>query len=401
VAVVEPTRLGELLRHAREQAGLSQEAAAEAIGLNRVVLSYYEGGQRQPALPAASALARLYGLSLAELLEEGEAQLEPTEVLFRVAPAELSDRARAGMGQFSSLVRAYVDLVEDLGGELPGKETSPFPAARPKAGHREAARLARDVREYLGLGHGPIGDHLFEIADDVALVFRLPLGEHDGSSPSGFFYNHRRAGFCIAVNSEMSLGRQVFTLAHELAHAFFHSQGADAWISFPGAPSARERFADLFAGQLLVPEDALASAADELGTWEELADPIVAVHLQRHFGVSYATLVVRLRQENLISEDVYQELRQISPSRLALALGYEVNPADFGDYRIHPLDRFPGRLLRLFRRAVGDGLVTRGDAAETLGVSLEEVLHLLERPRVQASELRALEEIEGGARLPT
>jgi Zn-dependent peptidase ImmA (M78 family)/transcriptional regulator with XRE-family HTH domain len=398
---VEPTRLGELLRHARERAGLSQAAVAEAVGLNRVVLSYYEGGQRQPALPVASALARLYGLSLAELLEEVEAKSERTELLFRAAPAELSDRARAGMGQFSSLVRAYVDLLQDLSGGLPGKGASPLPAARPAAGRRDAARLARDVRMHLGVGDGPVGDHLFEIADDVALVFRLPLGKRDGISPSGFFYNDPRVGFCITVNSEMSLGRQVFTLAHELAHAFFHSQGADVWISFPGAPSARERFADLFAGQLLVPEDALANVVDELGVWEELADPIVAVHLQRHFGVSYATLLVRLRQENLISEEVYQELRQISPSRLALALGYEVNPADLGDYRIHPLDRFPGRLLRLVRRAIVDELVTRGDAAETLGVSLEEVLPLLERPQVQASELRALEEIEGGARIPT
>lgn len=398
---MEPTRLGELLRRARERAGLSQAAAAAAVGLNRVVLSYYESGQRQPALPIATALARLYGLNLAELLEEVEAKSERTELLFRAAPAELSDRARASMGQFSSLVGAYVDLVQDLSGELPGKGASPLPAARPAAGRRDAARLARDVRVHLGVGDGPIGDHLFEIADDVALVFRLPLGERDGISPSGFFYNHPRVGFCITVNSEMSLGRQVFTLAHELAHAFLHSQGADVWISFPGAPSARERFADLFAGQLLVPEDALANVVDELGAWEELADPIVAVHLQRHFGVSYATLLVRLRQENLISEEVYEELRQISPSRLALALGYEVNPADIGDYRIHPLDRFPGRLLRLVRRAIVDGLVTRGDAAETLGVSLEEVLHLLERPQVQASELRALEEIEGGARIPS
>jgi Zn-dependent peptidase ImmA (M78 family)/transcriptional regulator with XRE-family HTH domain len=401
VAAVELAQLGELLRRARERAGLSQEAAAEATGLNRVVLSYYERGQRQLPLPTAGALARLYGLRLAELLEGLAPPFEPTEVLFRAAPAELSDKARAGMGQFSSLVRAHAELVEDLGGELPGRETSPLPAARPMAGRREAARLARDVREHLGVGHGPIGDHLFEIADDTALVFRLPLGERNGSAPSGFFYNHPRTGFCIVVNSEMSLGRQVFTLAHELAHAFFHSQGADVWISFPGAPSARERFSDLFAGQLLVPEDALASAVDELGAWEELSDPIVAIHLQRYFGVSYATLVVRLRQENLISEDAYQELRQISPSRLALALGYAVNPADVGDYRMHPLDRFPGRLLRLFRRAVRDGLVTRGDAAETLGVSLEDVLRLLERPAVQASELRALEEIEGGARLPT
>lgn len=396
---MELSNIGRLLQRARERAGLSQEAAAEAVGLNRVVLSYYESGQRQPPLPVAVSLSRLYGLTLGELMEEAEQPPEPTEVLFRAAPAELGDRARAGMFSFSSLVRAYVDLVRDVEGVLPGREKSPFPAARPNAGRREAARLAREVREHLGVGEGPIGDHLFELADEVALVFRLPLGETQQSSPSGFFYNHPQAGFCLGVNSDMSLGRQVFTLAHELAHAFFHSQGADVWISFPQAPTARERFADYFAGELLVPADALAAAVDELGAWEERADPIVAIHLQRHFGVSYATLLVRLRQENLVSEDDYQELRQISPSKLALALGYEVNPADLGDYRIHPLDRFPARMLRLTRRAISTGVMTRGDAAETLGVTLEEILHLLDRPRVQASELRVLEEIEGGARL--
>jgi Zn-dependent peptidase ImmA (M78 family) len=248
------------------------------------------------------------------------------------------------------------------------------------------------------LGEGPVGDHLLTIADEWALVFRLRLGQTHDHSPSGFFYNHPRAGFCIVANSEMTFGRQVFTVAHELAHALFHSQSADVWISFPGAPESRERFADLFAGELLVPEDALIGAVEELGGTHQLDDPIAAVHLQRHFGVSYATLLVRLRQERLISEDAYQELRDVSPSKLALALGYEVNPADLGDYRIHSLDRVPRRMLRLVSNALAKGVMTRGDAADSLGVSTEDILQLLDRPRANPSEVRALEEIEGGAR---
>jgi Zn-dependent peptidase ImmA (M78 family)/transcriptional regulator with XRE-family HTH domain len=398
VAGVEHWNLGDLLRRARERSGLSQQAAADAIGLNRVMVSYYEGGRRQPSLPIAGALARLYGLDLADLLEQAAPRPEPADVLFRAASTTLSARARAGMAEFSSLARAYTELVDDLGGELPGRGGSPFPEARPNAGRKEAARLARELRDHLAVGDGPLGDHLFQVAGDVALVFRLPLGEDDGS-PSGFFYNHARAGFCLTVNSEMSLGRQVFTVAHELAHAFFHSQGSDVWISFPQAPAARERFADFFAGQVLVPEDALANAVDELDAWDELEDPIVAVHLQRHFGVSYATLLVRLRQEGFVTAREYQELRQISPSRLAVALGYEVNPADLGDHAMRPFDRFPGPMVRLVRRAVGEGLITTGDAAETLGLSREEILALLDRPRARPSELRALEEMEGGARL--
>jgi len=395
---VELGGIGQVLRTARERAGLTQEAAAEAAGLNRVVLSYYETGDRQPSLAVLSGLARLYGLTLAGLLEGADRQPEPTEVLFRAAPAELGDNARSGMAVFSSLVGAYVDLVEDIGGQSPGRGASPLPPARPTAGRREAARLAREAREVLGLGEGPVGDHLLTIVDEWALVFRLRLGESQDHSPSGFFYNHPRAGFCIVANSEMTFGRQVFTVAHELAHALFHSQSADVWISFPGAPESRERFADLFAGELLVPEDALIGAVEDLGGADQLGDPIAAVHLQRHFGVSYATLLVRLRQQRLISEQVYHDLREVSPSRLALALGYEVNPADLGDYRIHPLDRIPRRMLRLVSSAIAKGVMTRGDAAETLGVSTEEILQLLDRPRADASEVLALEEIEGGAR---
>ncbi len=393
--------VGRALAKARERTGLSQEAAAQAVGLNRVVLSYYETGRRQPPLAVLVALARLYGIPLPALLEGTEelpAAPPASEVLYRAAPRTLSERAAVGMRRFSELVQAYLELLEELGGEPPGRGTSPFPEAKPRAGRRDAARLAREVRDFLGLGSGPIGD-LFRLVDEHVLVFRLALGSDLSTAPSGLFYNHPRAGFCIVVNSDMTLGRQVFTLAHELAHAFFHSQRADAWISMPGAPVDRERFADLFAGELLVPADALARVIEELEAWEEVADPIVVVHLQRHFGVSYAALLVRLRQEGFISERDYEALGRVSPSTLARRLGYPVNPADLGDYELPPLDRFPDRMLRLVRAAILQRRITRGDAAETLGVSVEDVLLLLERPRARAPERRALRDLEDVAHL--
>jgi Zn-dependent peptidase ImmA (M78 family)/DNA-binding XRE family transcriptional regulator len=398
VTTLDYDRVGQLLRDVREQVGLTQKSASEAVGVNRVLLSYYETGERPVPLTVLSALARVYGRTPSQLLEGVEVQPEPVEILYRSASEELSDTARSGMAQFSALVRSYAELASEGGGQTAGRGSSPLMTARSNAGRKEAARLARETRELLGLGDGPIGDHLFAIADEWALVFRLPLGEIQDHSPSGFFYNDPLAGFCIAVNSEMTLGRQLFTLAHEMAHAFFHSQSADVWISFPGAPQARERFADLFAGELLVPEDALIGLAEEIGGSDQLADPVTAVQLQRHFGVSYATLLVRLRQEKLVSEPTYHELREVSPSKMALALGYDVNPADLGDYHMHPLDRIPGRMLRLTKTAIAKGLITRGDAAETLGLSSEDVLQLLDRPRADAFETRAVEELEGGAR---
>ena len=393
--------LGEVLARARRQAGLSQEEAAEAVGLNRVVLSYYESGRRQPPLGTLIALARLYGVSLPALLEglEEPMSAQPaSEILYRAAPRALAERPRIGIQRFSELVNAYVEILEELGGNAPGRGRSPFPPVRARAGRPGAARLARSVRELLGLGSGPIDD-LFRLVDEHVLVFRLSLGSDLTTAPSGLFYNHPRAGFCVVVNSDMTLGRQLFTLAHELAHAFFHSQEVDVWISMPGARAEGERFADLFAGELLGPGDALARLIDELEAWEDIADPVVVVHMQRHFGVSYAALLVRLRQERLITAKQYEALGRISPSTLAKRLGYPVNPADLGDYELPPLDRFPDRMLRLIRAAIVRRLITRGDAAETLGVSVEDVLVLLEQPEAGAPERRVLQDLERAAHM--
>lgn len=86
----------------------------------------------------------------------------------------------------------------------------------------------------------------------------------------------------------MTLGRQVFTLAHELAHAYFHSHGADVVVSMPGGDHGRERFADAFAGEFLVPSDELRRVTGDLAPFDDLANPALVVHLQRHFGVSFA-----------------------------------------------------------------------------------------------------------------
>jgi Zn-dependent peptidase ImmA (M78 family)/transcriptional regulator with XRE-family HTH domain len=392
---------GRALARARGRAGLSQEAVARAIGTNRVLLSYYESGKRQPPLALVAALAGLYGISIDELLgrvDRGGETAGEAELLYRAAPVALSQRSRAEIRRFLRLVEAYVDLIREVGGEPPGHGVSPLAPAAPQARRREAKRLAREFRRYVGLDAGPIDD-LFRLVGDEVLIFRLALGSNLERAPSGFFYNHPQAGFCIVVNSDMTFGRQVFTLAHELAHAFFHSQNRDVVISMAGGGADPERFADLFAGELLVPEDALRGAIDDLQAWERVADPIVVIHLQRRFGVSYAALLVRLRQEGFLGQPEYDALAGISASTLAKHLGYPVNPADLGEHRLAPLDRFPDRMLRLVRVAVEQGKVTLGDAAETLGVSVEDIRLLLDLPGAGPAERRVIEDLEGAAHL--
>lgn len=387
-----------MLRTSRERAGLSQEAAAEAVGINRVLLNYYEAGRRQIPLNVAAALARLYGTSLESLLAGEEligSGVDVSGMLFRAAPRELGDSAQGGLRLFEQRVSEYVELAEELGTALPGPGRSPLGPAR-GASAKEAAWAARQLRQQLNLGGGALGDP-FQVLDEHVLIWQLPLGADLHEAPSGFFYNHPQAGFCVVVNSRMTLGRQVFTLAHELAHAYFHSQHADVVVSMPGEDHGRERFADSFAGEFLVPSDELRRVVGELAPFDNLADPNLVVHLQRHFGVSFATLRVRLLQEKLITKDDYDALAETSPSRLALSLGYRVHPADLGSYDLHPLRAQPTRVLLLVRAALERKVITPGDAAEVLGTSTEEIRQLLARPGAGEEDRRAQQDLEDAA----
>ena len=126
------------MRTSRERAGLSQEAAAEALGINRVLLAYYETGRRQVPLSVGAALARLYGTSLESLLagEEPGPRIDVSGLLFRAAPRDLGEHAQAGLRLFEQRLGEYVELAEETGTALPGwgaaRWRPPAPPARKK-----------------------------------------------------------------------------------------------------------------------------------------------------------------------------------------------------------------------------------------------------------------------------
>lgn len=363
--------LGPRLAAARKRAGFSQDEVALLVGQERPVISNWESGVRRPNATQLGKLSAIYRTSLDEFL--GKIQREQPDferLLFRDAGERLDPRGKYEIQRFLGFLDAYGDFLEALD-EPPGLLKSPLSIGEGFTAKEDIRRKAEEARNLFRLGSGPVGD-LSTLADLLDItVYRAPLGGDLKGTVSGAFLPHDRVGFSILVNAETTPGRRQFTLAHELAHALFH--GDHLYVAYYGRREASERFANAFAAEFLVPTQGLRSTVESLGI-KKVADPEVAVHLQRYYGVSYAMMLVRLRAANLVTEPDVERLRDVHPVRLAQRLGYRTDADEWPQVPNQwGLARFPKKLLRLLLRAFEEERITVSGAATLTGVAAEEI----------------------------
>lgn len=374
--------LGSRLIEAREARRLSQEDVASVLRVSRVLVSHWERGKRQPSEQVLERLAEMYGVALRDLIEpEGDlTRSDLVELLYRDAEGGIDARAQSGLEDFVRFLNSYAELADALDERLEPLTQSPFGLRKGFTSKDDIRRKALEVRDWLHLGQGPVGD-LPGLLDDIGLtVYRTALGSDLKTAVSGAFLNHPRLGMCIAVNVETTPGRQLFTVAHELAHALFHSAGESHLVSYWSRKDEKERFADIWAGEFLVPLEGLRRAAEQLGV-KTVHHAEEVVHLQRHFGVSYGMTLLRLRQASLLDDQRYEELKKASPVALAVRLGYVVDPEEWGqDPSRWRLERFPRRFVRLLARALREERMSPASAASLTNLTVDEIAELIAPP---------------------
>jgi Zn-dependent peptidase ImmA (M78 family)/transcriptional regulator with XRE-family HTH domain len=383
--------VGSELVRARAAVGYSQEDVGNAIGVSRAMVSYWESEKRNPSDRQLVALAHLYGVETGRLLGEtsDEVRADLAQMMFRDFDGDMSPQAHRGIQEFVSFLDAYSRLASAASFDIRGLKSTPFSFVQGFDSVEDARRKAEEVRAHLRLGMGPIGD-VDVICELLGItVYRAALGEDLRTAISGAFLKHPGVGFSILVNLEMTPGRRRFTVAHELAHALFHSDRETFVISRPGDEGI-ERFANAFAGEFLMPAEGIRRAMEEYGIGPRIMRPADVVHLQRFFRVSYATALFRLRQARLISAQYFEEFQQVRPVLFAQQLGYEPSEEEFErDVDRWRIRRFPPKFLLLLRRAIASQVISGSTAAGLTGLSIDEVEELMFEERPVDSETRA------------
>lgn len=377
-----------LLARARDRARYSQDDVGAALGVSRAMVSYWESGTRRPNDRQLAALARLYGIEVIDLLEDREIEPGAADLAGMLLRADegIDPEFTPGVQEFVQFLQRYTELSQLTDLPIRGLSQSPFVHRSRFAQKDDARRKAEEVRSHLDLGTGPISD-VDVVCEMLGItVYRAPLGKDLGHAPSGAFLNHPEVGFSILVNLDMTPGRRRFTVAHEIAHALFHSD-EDRWVVSLGQ-NPRETFADEFAGEFLMPSEGVRRFVEEAEMPPRITDPVDVIHIQRYFRASFPMTLVRLRQMKAITSQTYQELgSEVRPVGLARALGYPVDPEEYKQdperWRIH---RFPRPFLRMLRDAVLRDVMSPPSAAAFAGISVADLVQVLGQPRKGVDE---------------
>ena len=175
---------------------------------------------------------------------------------------------------------------------------------------------------------------LVQGVEGLTLVY-YPMGE----KLSGMCIKSQKGNNLIAINSAMTIGRQRFSLAHELYHLYFDSCMMSVCGKRLNYGKEVEQSADMFASYFLMPEAALIAFAEKIiknhhsdgnpgrnnrtkSNAEAQLTLDDVIRIEQYFGISHQAAVYRLMHTSYLSNEEGTRLLNMSVRRRAEALGY-------------------------------------------------------------------------------
>ena len=165
----------------------------------------------------------------------------------------------------------------------------------------------------------------------------------------------------MMINSNSTRGRQHFTIAHELYHLFYDENPEPHICN--GSASGVEKDANLFASALLMPKEGLLSEISDAELRTHHVDMANVLRLEQLFGVSRKSLLYRLKDLGVITDQVLQELDSVGAKESARAYGYDTSLYEKGNEGV-VLGDFGEKAKRLF----DEGKISEGHYVELLNM---------------------------------
>lgn len=372
--------LGERLRIARESAKLKQAEAAEIIGAARTTIVAIEQGQRRVKTDELQKLAKAYGTSANAILRR-EAVLLDLVPRFRKLHQSPGGTIEAASRTLNDLVGAEVELENSLG----IYRIRNYPPERPILPgdiQGQAEQDAQELRNWLGLGPGPVGDivSLLEFQMGIRIYLR-PLD----ATISGLFAYDDSAGACILLNANHPSERLAQSAAHELGHFISTRHQLEIFMDDERFASREEKYANCFGRGFLTPSRAVRQQFADVTAGQSHLTRRHIILLAKSFGVSREAMVRRLEELGLArvgTWDWFQANGGITEENVRQVLGelplHEGNRSKQGIV--------PQRMALLAREAWKRDIYSEGQLAQLLRLDLHGIREVLDGAESEESE---------------
>lgn len=370
--IVPPAELGDRLRIARENAGLTQSSAAAAVNIARTTLIAMEQGNRRARIDELQQLARVYKTNVNSLLrrESVHVDLVPR---FRKLAGATDDSIQAASNLLTELAKAEVEL-ENLLGIQRAVNYPPERPILPGNVSVQAENDALELRQRIGLSLQPIVDLISLL--DLEFGIRVFIRKID-SPISGLFAYDDRIGACMLLNANHPRERRNQTAAHELGHMVSTRREPDVFFDKSPERSPAEKYANSFARAFLTPPRTVIQKLSEITAGSSHLTRRHVIILAHTFGVSREAIVRRLeelQQTKAGTWEWFQANGGITGEQVRQVLGDLLSPDDAEVEATRPTTlRLNNMAAEVWRR----GLLSEGQLAKLLYVDRIELRQML------------------------
>jgi len=377
--------IGERLRIAREGRRMTQAQAAELIAAARTTIVAIEQGKRRVQMDELQKLASGYGTSANAILRRTAVHLDMAPRFRKLRESEDADVEQATR-LLNNLVCAEVEL-EDALGIMRDRRYPPERPILPGELYTQAEQQAQELRDWLGLGPGPVRDIVSIL--DLQLGIRVYV-RRLASKVSGLFAYEDRVGACILLNASHRYERLIQSGVHEIAHFISTRRQAEVLTEDEQFISREERYANIFQRCFLTPGREVRQRFAEITAGQSHLLRRHVILLAHAFGVSREAIVRRLEELELARQgtwDWFVSQGGITDNDVREVLG---ELSDRPSYASLAQGLVPPRLALLAREAWKLDIYSESQLARMLQVDLHgirEVLDGVEREESEANEL--------------
>ncbi len=287
---------GERLRTARLYRGLTIEELSEKLNVSKQSISQYETGRVEAPYEKTHLLSWVLDFPFEYFMQSKEHEVTTGTTYFR-SLLKTSKKYRTEqivkmehLAIIFSILNEYVEFPKVI---LPtiGEQSNPSIAAQ-------------SLRDCWGLGQEPVLDIIRVLERNGIIVTMIPTATNDIDAFSQFISVHNQDLFLIALSKNKDTAARIhFDIAHELGHIMLHPWSEDEESFSREDFKAREKEANEFAANFLLPEIPFSKDASAYPSTLEYY-----TRLKKKWRVSIAAMLYRSCSLDIISQSQFQYL---------------------------------------------------------------------------------------------